>query len=342
MTHALLAKLDPATSAARRFADALDLLAALEGKDVILKSEHADLRQRLSRGFEEVWSKVIREPFFNAGRWEARTEAEEKLDRQLGLAPGLHTAAGALKKAQAATAAAGPYRDALLAILEPWTALGVRSDALKAKVGQRKPAPTKTSVARDQREADAMTCQCCGRAILAETGLIAHHGYERPYEGYQTASCFGARHLPFEVSRDRLGQEIELVKSQLAERRTYRAQVEAETVALTYSWNQSVQDPRRPRGFLITKPRDIRRITRADFDAVVIDNPTAFKDAIGPRLPNWTYAPFTFDVLKAKALGRVDGQIAAMVDHLAVQERRYAAWKPTHQRQGDQWVALAA
>ena len=47
------------------------------------------------------------------------------------------------------------------------------------------------------------TCQICGRAILAKTGLIAHHGYQRPDgRGYQTASCPGARELPYEVSRD--------------------------------------------------------------------------------------------------------------------------------------------
>jgi hypothetical protein len=45
-------------------------------------------------------------------------------------------------------------------------------------------------------------CQICGRDIKANTGLIAHHGYQRPDAGYQTASCPGARELPYEVSRD--------------------------------------------------------------------------------------------------------------------------------------------
>jgi len=61
------------------------------------------------------------------------------------------------------------------------------------------------------------TCQVCGRAIKASTGLIAHHGYRRPYKaGWQTASCEGARYLPYEVSCDRLREVMEIVKNFIA------------------------------------------------------------------------------------------------------------------------------
>lgn len=45
-------------------------------------------------------------------------------------------------------------------------------------------------------------CQICGRAIKDKTGVIAHHGYTRPGDGYQTSSCYGARHLSYELSCD--------------------------------------------------------------------------------------------------------------------------------------------
>jgi hypothetical protein len=48
------------------------------------------------------------------------------------------------------------------------------------------------------------TCQVCGREIKASSGLTAHHGYKRPYEGWQTASCEGARYVPYEVGCERL------------------------------------------------------------------------------------------------------------------------------------------
>lgn len=68
------------------------------------------------------------------------------------------------------------------------------------------------------------TCQICGRAILANTGTIANHGYERPGDGWQTASCSGAKCLPYEVSKDelpptikRVAEHIERVKLALAD-----------------------------------------------------------------------------------------------------------------------------
>ena len=57
------------------------------------------------------------------------------------------------------------------------------------------------------------TCQICGREIGSKRGLIAHHGYERPNGWHQqTASCMGARHLPFEQSRDVLGSWLETLR----------------------------------------------------------------------------------------------------------------------------------
>jgi hypothetical protein len=53
------------------------------------------------------------------------------------------------------------------------------------------------------------TCQICGRAIKANTGRIAHHGYTRPGQGWQTRSCFGAGFLPYELACDALPKAIE-------------------------------------------------------------------------------------------------------------------------------------
>lgn len=57
------------------------------------------------------------------------------------------------------------------------------------------------------------SCQICERMIKATTGVIAHHGYQRPYQqGWQTSSCFGARHLPYEVSCDAIQPCIDHIK----------------------------------------------------------------------------------------------------------------------------------
>ncbi len=69
-----------------------------------------------------------------------------------------------------------------------------------------------SGAAKAEREAakaqKAKTCQICGRQIHAAKGLIAHHGYQRPQHGWQTASCYGARYRPFEVSSARLQEYL--------------------------------------------------------------------------------------------------------------------------------------
>lgn len=53
------------------------------------------------------------------------------------------------------------------------------------------------------------TCQICARAIKANTGTVAHHGYTRPHgEGWQSSSCFGAKWRPYEVACDALPPAI--------------------------------------------------------------------------------------------------------------------------------------
>ncbi len=51
-------------------------------------------------------------------------------------------------------------------------------------------------------------CQICGRKIKAKFGLIAHHGYKRPGNGWQTVSCSGAKYRPYQVAKDALEIDI--------------------------------------------------------------------------------------------------------------------------------------
>lgn len=77
---------------------------------------------------------------------------------------------------------------------------------------------TKTATTATQ---DRKTCQICGRAIMAKRGVIAKHGYKRPGEGWQTASCFGADELPFEVSEGALVKDIEWLEDLLAKKTAF-------------------------------------------------------------------------------------------------------------------------
>ncbi len=65
-------------------------------------------------------------------------------------------------------------------------------------------------------EEKVTTCQICGRVCKSKNGLISHHGYRRSGDGWQTASCAGARFLPYEISCDRLPPTIEAIKEHIS------------------------------------------------------------------------------------------------------------------------------
>jgi len=66
-----------------------------------------------------------------------------------------------------------------------------------------------------------MECQICGRQIKAKNGVIAHHGYTRPDSGWQTASCMGARYLPYELSNNRIQTAIDTINQWLQKRKSF-------------------------------------------------------------------------------------------------------------------------
>lgn len=72
-----------------------------------------------------------------------------------------------------------------------------------------------------RREVTTTTCQICGRPIKAKHGIIAHHGYTRPGNGWQTASCDGARHQPYEDARDRIPAAIKAAETFVAKRQAW-------------------------------------------------------------------------------------------------------------------------
>jgi hypothetical protein len=178
------------------------------------------------------------------------------------------------------------------------------------------------TVRREARKQAAMTCQCCARKHLANGGVIAHHGYQRPYEGWQTASCMGARELPFEVDRDCLAVMIAALKRQKERMIVARAAIENETVELTLSYVVHAGYGKREEKSL--------KVTRATWDAVRAENLMIFSRHL------WS----SFDTRKSLALMIRDSKIRFIASDIAAQEKRYAGWKQTHKRENDQWVKL--
>jgi hypothetical protein len=59
------------------------------------------------------------------------------------------------------------------------------------------------------------TCQICDREIGTTLGVIAHHGYTRPGHGWQTSSCYGAKHVAYEVGHDALDSLLPIIANQI-------------------------------------------------------------------------------------------------------------------------------
>lgn len=97
-------------------------------------------------------------------------------------------------------------------------------------------------------------CQICARQIKSAGGVIAHHGYTRPGDGWQTASCYGARRLPYEVSRDAIPAAVQWAREAAERQRAFAAGMRASPPATLREApdKYSRREPReatRPEGF---------------------------------------------------------------------------------------------
>lgn len=306
-------------------ASGLKMIVAAEEEGLLTASEYANVKYYISNAFEFGWKQHVRERYTYSGKYQNLTDEERKLEQALFM-PYPHVIAGYLKKAQNATKAAGAMRDDMIALLTEIAPLAAQTVALKAKIGKRKPAPSKTSIARDERAALAMTCQCCARDILAETGVIAHHGYERPGGGYQTNSCFGARYLPFEVDREVLGDLIEILKNKLANAKNSLKHIRAETKPLIWEYNDYSQQKR-----VWDKPqRKWASVTRETMAQIIGETAEVRRDK----------AP-TFDELKTRVTANIESEIRMLSSDIRNQEARYAGWKQTHAWVDNKWEKLS-
>lgn len=314
------------------FIKGLEKLAEAEADTVITKTEHDYLKAVFNNVLEEAWKYLVAEPFYYNGRFSLRTSQEKEYIDGLYFHPACHTVAGALKRYSKLVAqgrAEGKLRDTIIALLGEAAPLGERVTALKAKIGKRAPKPTKTSIERAERDAKAKTCQVCGRGILAETGHIAHHGYERPGDGWQTASCFGALALPFEVSRDRLGEDIAQMTGRLDSTRTGLENRRAETTPIIWSFEDVSTKPNR-----WTKGKDVyKSVTRETFEAVA-------EETKPQRHPE---DRTSYDSLKRRSIANLQSEIKFLERYIAEQQARYDAWPgPTIEWKDGAWAPVGA
>lgn len=148
---------------------------------------------------------------------------------------------------------------------------------------------------------DPTTCQICGRPILAKTGKIAHHGYKRPGNGWQTQSCMGAKHLPYEQSCDLIPEAIKMAETFIVARTAWIADrianPPAELIYYDGLYRLNANKVARPDGFdPLVKPASYsngQRYEQAFFDGnwhaqQAIKEAQADVEYLRDRLARWT------------------------------------------------------
>lgn len=176
------------------------------------------------------------------------------------------------------------------------------------------------------RDASAKECQICGRPIFAELGVIAHHGYQRPGQGWQTQSCHGARELPYEVTANLLASHVATQREVLAAMKTARADVTAEHKGFRVYWEVAT-GKRDAYGRTEYESFDVN-VTRDTWEAVTHATPEArrkFHDCFEAR---HTPGGYGFDYWKARDIAERNAQIANQAQYVEWQSGRLAAWKP--------------
>lgn len=198
-----------------------------------------------------------------------------------------------------------------------------RAVVKEASVNKAAPKPAPAPSVEEGR----MTCQVCGRPILANTGKIAHHGYTRPGFGWQTASCEGATHVPFEVSRDALEAYIanlNRVHDRLVARQDTITSGYAKSASLyVTNYDAPHQYGRQRGGRLIT-------VTPETFETVRDELPKTFK----------MLSLTSFEVILEGEARTIKGQLSQLLSELAQQEVRYEGWSQTHSWNGSEFTAI--
>lgn len=147
------------------------------------------------------------------------------------------------------------------------------------------------------------TCQICGRAIRANTGIIAHHGYKRPGQGWQTSSCPGAKKLPYEVSRAQIPPTIEAIER-------YKAGAEAALKGL------------------LASPPETLTFQRRDAWGKPLGEPRVYKrpEGFDPLKKVGSYSAWSYESVFYPEVSTKQRQITAATHDIESLHKRYDAW----------------
>lgn len=180
----------------RRFDAALEVILDGVAAGSIRNTEWKDAKDTLSRAVYEVWPLIVNKPHIYGVYSELSSELQDLYNSILVM--GLHDVISTAKKV-ARTKATGPAVDAMRAFCDEVLPLALMVASLKNQVVKGR-APSAAPAKPVNPNRIEKTCPVCMRPVAVLRGTMAHHGYQRPGHGFQTASCAGIQFEPLEVS----------------------------------------------------------------------------------------------------------------------------------------------
>lgn len=214
IAHENFPLLRQSVSRTERFDQAIQVIASGIDSGTIRNVEYKAAKDALGHAADQAWKNVVSEPFFYAGRYQDQPEAVRKLQDSI-MIMSLHDVLATARKLTKTTAT-GPAVEAMKAYVDEVLPLAEAVASLKDKVVKGR-APRSEPAKPVNPNKIVKTCACCFRAIaVMPDGTMAHHGYQRPGDGFQTASCPGIRFRPLEVSNEGLRYIITVCEDQLS------------------------------------------------------------------------------------------------------------------------------
>ena len=167
--------------------------------DSIRNPVYLDAKEVISNAVYYAWGRLINDRFFSGGR----QSNSDLMDLYYSVnIMGVHDI-NFLPKKLAKTKATGPAVDAMRKLCDELLPLAQAIKGLKSKTVKGR-APAGEAAKPVNPNKIMKTCPCCFRQIAVVNFRMAHHGYQRPGYGVQTASCPGVNFPPLEVARDGL------------------------------------------------------------------------------------------------------------------------------------------
>jgi len=185
-----------------RFEQAVSVFGQALAAGQIRNRDYEEAKQVLGSALDRAWTATIGAPFFHAGQWQTQPrQVQELVDA--GRPSNLHETLSFAKRL-AKVEGDAPVLQAIRALVAEALPLAQASAELRPLIVKGR-APSAAPPAPANPDQVRATCSCCFRGIaVTPVGKMAHHGYQRPFEGYQTQSCDGTRFPPLEVSTEGL------------------------------------------------------------------------------------------------------------------------------------------